>query len=288
MGQKANPISLQLGTKKSWTIEFSEKKPRDVGLITEQSMQILKFIKRYLECQTISLQNFKLYYTENTITIFLSIFSFASKNKLNTHQNHMIKLKKKGVLITDKDCWFLNLTNPVPHLQLAKLVASISKFTGGRKIVFKVSIANKHLNLTSQEKKAARRKMLILRRYKRQDFFIESFDTLFSVSRNKNFASVLLDFLKKYVKKFVRARFFLRFLRKTLSLLIKDTKYKTSGIKIKVKGRLNGANRSKSFEINVGRVPIHSERVDLDYVSSQTQNKNGSYGIKIWTVKISK
>ena len=95
MGQKANPISLQLGTKKPWTIRFSEKKTRDVGIASEQNTQILKFIKNYLTRQTISLQNFQLCYNENVIIIFLSIFSFTSKNRSNARENAQITLKKK-------------------------------------------------------------------------------------------------------------------------------------------------------------------------------------------------
>lgn len=57
------------------------------------------------------------------------------------------------------------------------------------------------------------------------------------------------------------------------------------GIKIKVSGRLGGAEIARSEEIKQGRVPLHTFRMDIDYASIFAQTVYGKIGIKVWICK---
>jgi small subunit ribosomal protein S3 len=57
------------------------------------------------------------------------------------------------------------------------------------------------------------------------------------------------------------------------------------GIKVKLSGRLNGAEIARSEEFKQGRVPLHTFRMDIDYASVFAQTVYGKIGIKVWICK---
>lgn len=57
------------------------------------------------------------------------------------------------------------------------------------------------------------------------------------------------------------------------------------GIKIKVGGRLNGAEIARSEEFKQGRTPLHTFRMDIDYASLFASTVYGKIGIKVWICK---
>ena len=57
------------------------------------------------------------------------------------------------------------------------------------------------------------------------------------------------------------------------------------GIKVKVAGRLGGAEIARTEEIKQGRVPLHTYRMDIDYASVFALTVYGKIGIKVWICK---
>lgn len=57
------------------------------------------------------------------------------------------------------------------------------------------------------------------------------------------------------------------------------------GIKVKVSGRLGGAEIARSEEIKQGRTPLHTFRMDIDYAEVAAQTVYGKIGIKVWICK---
>ncbi|GAB5553958.1 MAG: 30S ribosomal protein S3 [Saprospiraceae bacterium] len=57
------------------------------------------------------------------------------------------------------------------------------------------------------------------------------------------------------------------------------------GIKIRVAGRLNGAEMARSEEFKEGRTPLHTFRADIDYALHEAQTVYGIIGIKVWICK---
>src|ERR1044072_5871131 len=56
-------------------------------------------------------------------------------------------------------------------------------------------------------------------------------------------------------------------------------------IKVKVSGRLGGAEIARSEEIKQGRTPLHTYRMDIDYASLFALTVYGKIGIKVWICK---
>lgn len=54
------------------------------------------------------------------------------------------------------------------------------------------------------------------------------------------------------------------------------------GIKVKVGGRLNGAEIARSEWYREGRVPLHTLRADIDYGLAEARTTYGVIGVKVW------
>ena len=57
------------------------------------------------------------------------------------------------------------------------------------------------------------------------------------------------------------------------------------GIKVKVAGRLGGAEMARSEMYKEGRIPLHTLRADIDYAISEANTIYGKIGIKVWIFK---
>ncbi len=57
------------------------------------------------------------------------------------------------------------------------------------------------------------------------------------------------------------------------------------GIKVKVGGRLNGAEIARSEWYREGRVPLHTLRADIDYGFAEAKTTYGIIGVKVWIFK---
>tara|TARA_B100000530_G_scaffold243921_1_gene159486 strand:- start:55 stop:738 length:684 start_codon:yes stop_codon:yes gene_type:complete len=57
------------------------------------------------------------------------------------------------------------------------------------------------------------------------------------------------------------------------------------GIKVKVAGRLNGAEIARSEWYREGRVPLHTFRADIDYGLAEAKTTYGIIGVKVWVFR---
>ena len=54
------------------------------------------------------------------------------------------------------------------------------------------------------------------------------------------------------------------------------------GIKVRISGRLNGADMAREEEFKEGRSPLHTFRADIDYTVAEALTVYGKLGIKVW------
>jgi small subunit ribosomal protein S3 len=57
------------------------------------------------------------------------------------------------------------------------------------------------------------------------------------------------------------------------------------GIKVRVSGRLNGAEIARTEWYREGRIPLHTFRADIDYGFSEAKTTYGVIGVKVWIFK---
>ncbi|MCP4003800.1 MAG: 30S ribosomal protein S3 [bacterium] len=77
----------------------------------------------------------------------------------------------------------------------------------------------------------------------------------------------------------VRRVAFRRAMKKSISAAMK---FGAQGVKIKVSGRLGGAEMSRTTQYREGRVPLHTLKAAIDYGSADAKTTYGVIGVKVW------
>src|SRR6201994_3308068 len=75
---------------------------------------------------------------------------------------------------------------------------------------------------------------------------------------------------------------FRRAMRKSVDSALR---FGCKGIKVRVSGRLNGAEIARSEWYLQGQLPLHTLRADIDYGFSQSYTTYGVIGVKVWVYK---
>ena len=57
------------------------------------------------------------------------------------------------------------------------------------------------------------------------------------------------------------------------------------GIKVRVSGRLSGAEMARTEEYKEGRTPLHTFRAEIDYHLKEAKTIYGKIGVKVWICK---
>ncbi|GAB4402408.1 MAG: 30S ribosomal protein S3 [Microscillaceae bacterium] len=57
------------------------------------------------------------------------------------------------------------------------------------------------------------------------------------------------------------------------------------GVKLKLSGRLGGAEMARTEQYKEGRIPLHTLRADIDYAVVEANTVYGKIGIKVWIFK---
>jgi small subunit ribosomal protein S3 len=56
----------------------------------------------------------------------------------------------------------------------------------------------------------------------------------------------------------------------------------TQGVRIRISGRLNGADMARTEELRKGQVPLQTFRADIDFARVRARIPQGDLGIKVW------
>ena len=144
MGQKINPNIFRLGINKKWKTEFFEKKRYELPLYTFKDLEIKSYVQRFLEKQGIILHDYKQYYSNSTLHLYISYFvlpefilgkkSKVSKLNLVNKSSGAIKLVMNRNLLnsaskTQRSQLNLFNTQTVPdYYDLRKYLSSHSDF----------------------------------------------------------------------------------------------------------------------------------------------------------------
>ena len=237
------------------------------------------------------------------------------KNIKNYHEYGNLHYKKKigrsnqQLLITKKNCLIkrvkllsaykkylqLEKHNKVNEIKtnnfINKLCTSISLFLGkNTKITLLLRPLNKttQIDLNKKQHSLLKKKLVALRKYQRNEFFKEGINLAFSCVNNGNSANLISNFISTNLRKLKRHNFFLKFVTNLLTVFILKTfSSKIAGIKIKVKGRFNGAPRAKHKIINIGKnMPVLKLSSKINYAETTAYTLNGTFGVKVWVAEI--
>ena len=99
---------------------------------------------------------------------------------------------------------------------------------------------------------------------------------IFEIKRPELDAKLVADSIARQIE--ARISF-----RRAIKMAIASTmRMGAEGIKVKISGRLNGAEMARSEMYKDGRIPLHTFRADVDYALSEALTTYGLIGIKVW------
>ena len=239
-------------------------------------LNIQKSVKNYLVYQKIN-------YNKSLNTVVKTQNRQQVKQIIQTERNtlkhrrfRLLKFYKQQLRVAN----FKNLKNIQFNSFLEKLFKSLHLFLNRS---MSIHLTVKHLNrntkrlFTSRKAKTIKKKLARLKKYEENEFFKEGVNTLFTCSTKPNSADLLAGFIANTVKRLKKHNFFLRFIKATLAI------FKKNNIKIKIKGRLNGAPRAKRRIMLIGSgVAALNLNSKIDYAEKTAYTKNGTLGVKVW------
>jgi small subunit ribosomal protein S3 len=76
---------------------------------------------------------------------------------------------------------------------------------------------------------------------------------------------------------------FRRVLKQTIEKVMQNPEVK--GVKIRVSGRLNGAEMARDGQLMRGRLPLQTIRANINYVQTSAYTVYGVIGVKVWIYK---
>merc|ERR1712127_458208 len=232
--------------KNNWESKYIEKTNEEPSLIVFQDLEIRKFIFRFFNLYSL----------------------YISRCQINRCDD-CIMLKTS----------FIITINSINYLK--KIDNKILSRSNNNKVFLSKNFINKSLSsrLINKEVIEFRKKIINLRVFHKNNYF----NNLYLLIIKKKFSSkVLSELIAFYIGQMKKHNGFIHFLKRYLKLII-DFKYsKIKGIKIIIKGRLNGVPRSKSKLLQVGYLPLQTFNATINYDNSTDYTSDGTIGIKVW------
>jgi len=271
MGQKVNTISLRLPINKRWNSKAFFPKFNYASLL-HQDLQIQRYIHGVLF-------NFQIICNRCVIKrlkgfIYINIFFYVKSSKKGT--NLLVKVLSTGSKIKNKSKKKIrkDVLKKNSFLSISNLLEkSLTR-------LIQANVRVRFIPLYSSSNTRYNRSLLYIGRSMR---FLNnlSYIHLFDTSLATKNASLLAQFLALNLHLHIRnIRFFLRFIDRLINLFIKHYSFK--GIKLCIKGRLNGARRARTVVIQKGKVPLNTLSSNVSFGFANSMTIYGICGIKVW------
>jgi len=302
MGQKSNSNILRLGINNIfWSSKYIEKISEESSLFIYQDLEIRSFINRFFDLNGLLIDKCFINRYGSQIVICISYFvlldSLPEIYKSNTKllkTNNFIKEDEKLILRSIKVLELKRLSYKkiykkksqyLSQVFLRKLTNCLNSFLHKNyKIKIIVQNINKGLSvrLTNLEAMEFRSRIIQLRFYSKSKFFKESINLLLLLIKNQCSAKLFSEYISLKLSKMKRHNYFLAFLKRALLLMISLKFSSIKGIKIKIKGRFNGAPRARLRIIQVGEIPLQTLKSTVSYHCSTSFTSNGTFGVQLW------
>jgi hypothetical protein len=316
MGQKVNPNILRMGIVKQWGAKYLETKTADTAFFNFKNLEIKNFTYKFFKDNGLIVHNYKCqYFDEGSIHLFISYYLAIKKrypNKVKSSTRYKKNLAYQKVNFADllkkypnkikelieckkkymkyRQFNFKRYNNKVRLIKinsfLTKFFKSLAAFVSKKVNIFiTFHRLDKDLKKNSSRKeiKALKNDLVKLRRYKQNKFFEEGIRTLFVSTRYYNSANILAQFIAAQLQRNKRHKFFLNFIKTTLTKFKNSSPLGLKGMKIKIKGRFNGVPRAKHQILLIGNgVPNLTISANIDYSETTSYTSNGTFGVKVW------
>jgi ribosomal protein S3 len=272
MGQKVNPISLRTPINKRWDSKSFFPNFNYTSLL-HQDLQIQRYVYGILYNFNVICNRCITKRGKNTILLNIYLY-LRVVNPVDKELLKLLSVKKKGKKKTITKKKDFQSTKGSMFLSIARVLEmALVKLTSTR-------VSVRFFPLYSVTKTKYYRSVAFISRSLR---FLNSvtYLHLFDLSVSTRNASLLAQFISLNLHNHIRnVRFFLRFLDRLIGLSMSH--YGFRGLKLTIKGRLNGARRARVIVIQKGKVPLNTISANISYGFSNAMTIYGLCSVKVW------
>jgi len=254
MGQKTIPQSLRLDYLKNWNSNWVDNKINYSKLLF-LDYSLRNFIKKLCKRHNLNINNIYIEKKINYLNIYIKIYNI-SKN-----DNQILSFLKTNIEIT--------LQKYTKHLNLV-LIPKV--------VIIPITLANLNIGYRFYKN---------FKKYKKYNPFYRmgvsyySFINLSYVAFYTQSAELISTYLIKDLQKNPKHRQYLNNINKILKkqYQIYDN---CLGYKIELKGRVNGAARSRKIAIQLGKVSLNTLKHNIKYDFKEILTPYGICSLKVW------
>jgi len=322
MGQKISSTLYRLGEKSSkikWDFNQTEKNIEETSDYLIKSVYIKTFVVRFFRMHGLLVNQCNLSYCSNVLNVYVSFFIMLESITFIEHQNFLSKINTKGSysslkrqkkLRTSSGKFLIpktSLRRRFPGISHKKRVFSKLKWSK-KKILFENSFTKKLLNclnlfcggkttckilfenlgkglsvrLKNLQARIFRKTILKLRMYSRFPFFKEVINIYTVLITKSNTSKLFAEFIALQLCLLKKHNTFITFLKRSLTLIISSKLSRLKGLKVNLKGRLNGVARARTKNLLIGKVPLQTLSHNITYSCVTAYTLNGTIGVKVW------
>ena len=306
MGQKVNSNLLRLGIfNNEWKSKYIEKNTEESSLLVFQDIEIKKFIERFFKNSGIIASDINISRCNKNIIILIPYFivsdcishifndndfilgNYDNKNNCNPqistkkNRNYCLSLLRKNYY----EKKFYNKKEILVKNFLGKIISVLGIFF---KKGYNIKIITQNLNkslsvrLNNRESIEFRKLIINLRSYNKSKFFKEFINILILLGKKKNSSNILIKFMGLKLSGMKKHNYFINFIKRAFIILINSKISHINGLKLIVKGRLNGSPRYKTKMLQIGSVPLQTLKSNIVYNEFVVFSNNGTIGLKLW------
>ena len=266
MGQKVDPRGLRIGIIKTWNSKWFAQ-GNDYLNNFHEDLKIKEYIKKNYYHAGIS----RIFIERNSLTELTVIIETAKAGILIGRKGQEIEaLKAKLEKLTGKkvNTKALEIKKNYYHAGISRIFIERNSLTE-LTVIIETAKAGILIGRKGQEIEALKAKLEKLTGKKVNTKALE-------IKNPNKDAQLVAESIATSIEKRVAYK------RAVQQAMQRAEKSGVKGIKVKVSGRLNGAEIARSEWTLSGRVPLHTLRADIDYATATANTTYGALGIKVW------
>ena len=256
MGKKSNAIGSRLGQNRRWQTNWYAEKNVYKDLL-HKDFYLQDYLTRYYEEEGFLLTDFSLKRSFDKTKIMVSIFE--SRNAGLPRKGTSSKKKEDG-----------DVESSQKKTSFKKLLFSLSQIEGG-KVYLQVVKIDKAPPQSLQRKLAS---------FKGRKYFREGLKAFEGALQSQS-AGLLSKYIARELGKDRRHFKFFTFLKRAIPHF-KDSHPEIRGIRMEVKGRFEGSERSRKESLRLGLTPLQTIKEKVDYSYEPAFTPYGVCGVHVW------
>jgi len=277
MGQKINPNFFRLNYRSALLSKIKGNSLTRLPINTFKYLELKNFLYNFFNNYKLIIVSLDSKQSEDLL--LLSIKYYTTEQFISFYKNQIVKLT-----INDTKLKKNNYGSVEDHF-VKKLSIPLRKFFNQKNIrVVLYNLNKKKIPCINSrlEKNTFKKLLMQLRKFNKFSFFEDCLNSIMVVLRSSKSSRILSEFLSKQFEIVKRHNLLLNFLKRALTLFIYSMFSCIKGVKILIKGRLNGKPRSSHKLIQIGKVALQTFDSKVDFTCGTAFSSFGTFGVKVW------